>query len=245
MCNRISAFDLEPEYGDYYDYSDYVDFIPQYHVFSFETKYYEPKLSVVLNDGKFHLCDWGIIPEWVKDREQALRIRKGTVQAQAESLVHPAKKSFANALVKKRFCLIPVNGFYDHMDRFGKSYPHFIHLKSRSAFSIAGIYDVWVDPDSGQETTSFAVVTCEPNKLMARVHNGGLRMPVILRKEDEEKWLYHGDQSLLVPYTDDEMDAHPVSKDLTKDINTNKEPSIIERFKYRELDFEQTSLFFL
>jgi len=49
---------------------------------------------------------------------------------------------------------------------------------------------------------------------MSTIHD---RLPVILRKEDEDTWLNHKEtdiaklSSLLVPYNDQEMDMYPVT----------------------------------
>jgi putative SOS response-associated peptidase YedK len=45
--------------------------------------------------------------------------------------------------------------------------------------------DVWDDP-AGATVFTYTILTCEPNNLVATVHN---RMPVILRKENEDRWL--------------------------------------------------------
>ena len=61
---------------------------------------------------------------------------------------------------------------------------------------------------------SFTIITTEPNELVRPIHN---RMPVILRSEDEERWLdasrtpFVKAKSLLKPYPDELMDAHDVS----------------------------------
>ena len=68
-------------------------------------------------------------------------------------------------------------------------------------------------PD-GKRTESFTIVTTEPNELVRPVHN---RMPMILRREDEEQWLdasrtpFVKAKSLLKPYPDELLDAHDVS----------------------------------
>ena len=41
------------------------------------------------------------------------------------------------------------------------------------------------------------MLTCAPNAVMERIHN---RMPVILRKEDYDRWLIDGDVGLLAPF---------------------------------------------
>ena len=77
----------------------------------------------------------------------------------------------------------------------------------------AGLWDVWRKPD-GKRVESFTIITMDPNELVRPIHN---RMPVILRPEDEERWLdasrtpFVKAQSLLKPLPEELMDAHDVS----------------------------------
>ncbi len=66
----------------------------------------------------------------------------------------------------------------------------------------------------GTPVESFTIMTTEPNQLVRPIHN---RMPVILRREDEEQWLdasrttFVKAKSLLKPYSEELMDAHDIS----------------------------------
>ena len=62
----------------------------------------------------------------------------------------------------------------------------------------AGLWEVWTDPETGEEVTSCTIITCEPNPLLAELHN---RMPVILDPADYEAWLdpTRGGRELLRP----------------------------------------------
>jgi putative SOS response-associated peptidase YedK len=59
-------------------------------------------------------------------------------------------------------------------------------LKSRGLFAFAGLYDVWTDPSDNKELYSYTLITTKPNELVGQFHH---RMPVILRKEDEDTWV--------------------------------------------------------
>jgi putative SOS response-associated peptidase YedK len=88
-----------------------------------------------------------------------------------------------------------------------------VHLKNREPFGLAGLWDAWRKPD-GKAVESFTIITTEPNELVQPIHN---RMPVILRREDEEQWLdasrplFVKAKSILKPYPEELMDAHDVS----------------------------------
>ena len=63
--------------------------------------------------------------------------------------------------------------------------PILVHLKNREPFGLAGLWDVWRNPD-GKRVESFTIITTEPNELVRPIHS---RIPVILNPEDEEPWL--------------------------------------------------------
>lgn len=137
--------------------------------------------------------------------------RAPLINARAESL---AEKPTFNRLLARKRCLIPADGFYEWMRvENGAKQPYRITLRDRSLFSFAALYDTHVD-ESGEKHHSCVIVTTSPNRTMARIHH---RMPAILQREDEARWLDRGVIEpgrllpLLSPYADEAMHAHPVS----------------------------------
>nr|WP_315176590.1 SOS response-associated peptidase family protein [uncultured Flavobacterium sp.] len=54
---------------------------------------------------------------------------------------------------------------------------------------------------AGQEKNTYTIVTTEANPLMVEIHNIKKRMPIILRSEDEQKWLQREPiQKFAYPY---------------------------------------------
>ena len=77
---------------------------------------------------------------------------------------------------------------------------------------MAGIWDHW-QGEGGEVIESCSIITTEANKLMLEIHD---RMPVILKVQDVEAWIDPGSAQsdvlkMLVPYSDDLMEAYPVS----------------------------------
>ena len=66
---------------------------------------------------------------------------------------------------------------------------YFIYLKDEEIFSMAGVYDIWKNPVSGEILHTFSIITTEANKLTAEIHNSKKRMPVILDRNSEHLWL--------------------------------------------------------
>jgi len=152
------------------------------------------------------MMQWGLIPHWVKDPNKSMH----PINAKAETL---AEKPMFCGLLKNKRCLVPASGFYEWRKDGKRKIPYYIHLKNSPLFAIAGLYDVWYDAGNGAHPT-YTIITTDANELVAPLHD---RMPVILRREDENCWLT-GDtptsdkmKKILGPYPSCEMDAFPVS----------------------------------
>ncbi len=169
-----------------------------------------PSSSVTVAATSAGSCNGGLIPGWAKDPT----IGNQTINARTESLTE--KPAFKH-LVGSRRCIVPADGFYEWRKEGKRKVPMWVHLKSRKPFGLAGLWDVWCNPD-GKRLESFTIITTEPNELVRPVHN---RMPVMLRPEDEEQWLdasrtpFAKAKSVLKPYPDELMDAHDVSPIVT------------------------------
>jgi putative SOS response-associated peptidase YedK len=199
--------------------------------FYFASAFEKPSVPVITgSSNKINFYEWGLIPFWAKDAESAEVIRKKTFNARSETVFE--KPSFKNSIMKRR-CLIVADGFFEWKDVGGKKYPYYIKLKDQKIFSIAGIYDIWHDK------RTFSVITTEANGLMAEIHNVKKRMPVILKREDEEKWLSETPveeiKSLMVGYDEKFMEAYTVSKLITAKGTKKNDPDVIARYEYDEL----------
>jgi putative SOS response-associated peptidase YedK len=51
-----------------------------------------------------------------------------------------------------------------------------IYLKSRKPFAFPGLWDCWLDRDTGSELYTFTIITTRANAIVRRIHD---RMPVI------------------------------------------------------------------
>ena len=168
------------------------------------------QIAVVRQSGKDRelvSMRWGLVPSWSKDPKAGSPL----INARGETVA--TKPSFRTAF-KRRRCLIPADGFYEWKRLDPKTkLPHYIRFKKDRPFAFAGLWETWHAPD-GSELESCTIVTCEPNKLMAGLHD---RMPVILPDEDYDRWLDPKNedaaslQELLRPYPTEEMVAFPIS----------------------------------
>ena len=73
---------------------------------------------------------------------------------------------------------------------------------------------------------TFSIITTKANSFVAKIHNTKKRMPVVLQKKDEDKWLdkklSKAEISNILNFNNIELDAYPVNKNLgDSKINTN------------------------
>jgi len=163
------------------------------------------KVLAVQEEGGERTADtftWGLVPHWAKEPELGKLIN-----ARGESVAE--KPSFREAFQNNR-CLIIADGFFEWKREGGGKQPYYIRLEDGSPFGFAGLYDTW--RGEREELRTCTIITTQPNTLLKPIHD---RMPVILRREDEDVWLGMGEPEkltgLLKPYPSGELVAHKVS----------------------------------
>ena len=124
---------------------------------------------------------WGLVPGWWK---KTAREMPATFNARAESVAD--KPMFRDAF-KSRRCIIPASGFYEWTGAKGAKQPHlFTAADGSPVLGLAGVWDRWRDPASGDEILSCTIIVCGASEWMQRFHD---RMPVILEPKDFDGWL--------------------------------------------------------
>ena len=132
------------------------------------------------------------------------------INARSESIGE--KPSFRPSLIDKR-CIVLADGYYEWQVHGKAKVPFMVTMLDGSPFAFAGLWEQWNGTSSGPIETC-STITTDPNELLATVHD---RMPVILQREDYDRWLDPTNQdiddleSLLVPYPSDEMNVEEVS----------------------------------
>jgi putative SOS response-associated peptidase YedK len=201
-----------------------------------------PLLPVITGEepGVVQLMQWGLIPHWVRDIEQAEKIRKGTYNARAETL--DAKPSFRSAYGKNH-CVIITCGFFEWQHLGNQKIPWYISSKNNPFMTLAGIYDEWGSGGDRKAFRSFSIVTVPANPLMEKIHNTKKRMPAILDRLNERNWMETSERSeygrvhtpyeeLLTPYEEEQLSAYTVSKSITSPGTDPHEKAVIEPVHY-------------
>ena len=124
------------------------------------------------------------------------------------------KPAFRKAIRSQR-CLVIADAFIEGPEKEKLSKPYLIYMKdkNRKPFALAGIYDQWVNRETGEEHLGFSIITTTANGLLQTI--GHHRMPVILDPAAEDVWLDPAADlseitALLQPYPAQEMNAYPI-----------------------------------
>lgn len=191
MCSRYSRVSVIKKLQKRFRFEN-VDFdlSPDYNIAPTDPAY------IVLQEGDKRFLKrmmFGLIPHWAKDSKIAVQC----LNARAETVAE--KPAFRDAFQKRR-CLVITDGFFEWKKDGKNRYPYRVVMKDSEPYAMAGIWDRWKRPD-GREFETFAILTTEPNELIAPIHN---RMPVILKEEDENLW--------LAPYVTETKTIQPLLK---------------------------------
>ena len=147
------------------------------------------------------LARWGLVPPWAPD----LKFGTRCINARAETVARlPAFRS----AFRRRRCLVPVNAFFEWSGEKGHRLKWRIGMRDEPLFALAGLWEWWQDPQSGEGIASYTIVTCEANAAIAPLHD---RMPVIVSETDFARWLDPdaAGQALLVPFAAASMRVEP------------------------------------
>ena len=86
------------------------------------------------------MAAFGLIPSWSKDRT----IGRRTYNARSETVAE--KPSYRTAWRQRQFCLVPVTRFFEPCWETGKAVRWSIHRQDNEPFTVAAIWDSWIDP---------------------------------------------------------------------------------------------------
>src|ERR671921_147091 len=131
-------------------------------------------------ENSLDLLQWGLIPSWAKEKP-----KPPPINARAETV---AKLPMFRSAYNKRRCILPIDSFYEWKAIPGSKakQPFAIGMKDRAPFGLAGLWENWKDPTTGEWVRTFTVITTDANELVAKLHD---RMPVVIAPDDRERWL--------------------------------------------------------
>lgn len=210
MCGRSTITASEKVIEDWYDAplpdekpSDLV--LPNYNV---APTHLHPAL-LNADQSTLALLRWGLVPFWANDSKIGYKMINARVETIAE------KPAFKQALAKRR-CIIPMDGYYEWKKTSDGKQPYRITCPDQVLFSVAGLWETWLDKSTGKELSTYTIITQPSNAKLSSIHD---RMPAILEADQERLWLDDSLTtrdllSLIRPYPDDLVDAYAVSNEV-------------------------------
>ena len=132
---------------------------------------------------------FGLIPHWAKDTTVA----RSTYNARTETVA--TKPSFSAAWKAARFCLVPLQAFFEprYFEGEKRSVRWQIARRDGEILAAAGIWAWWPHPVSGERIESFSMLTinADSHDFMRRFHKpeDEKRTIVLLPHEAHEEWL--------------------------------------------------------
>ncbi len=193
--------------------------------------------AVVITNDKPHeaqLFTFGMTPFWAKKPMYLINARaEGDYNKDNDPNYNGnmgiiKKPAFRKAIRSQR-CLVIADAFIEGPTKEKLNKPYVIYTqKSKHPFAMAGIWDQWTDETTGELRSSFAIITCVPNKLLQAV--GHHRSPVVLPRSHEKAWLYnetplHEITAMLEPFDDTDFNAYPISSEIKS--SKNKSPNLL------------------
>ena len=165
------------------------------------------------------LLRWGLIPHFCTEKP-----KPPPINAPAESVRD--KPLFREAYAKRR-CILPIDGFFEWKAIRGEKakQPFAIAMRDGAPFGLAGLWENWQDPKSGEWVRTFCILTTRANALVRPIHH---RMPLILPPSDCGRWLSDepDPRDLLKPFPAEPMTVWPVSTRVNSP--KNDDPGVIE-----------------
>src|SRR6201996_1818725 len=149
-------------------------------------------------------AEWGYVPGFVKTSTEAniFRAKYTTLNFKSENLFvkEDGKRSMWADAAKNRRCLVLSTGIVEsrHIPKIGKKgqelkemikYPYQVGLKAQEYFYLPGLYNEWLDPETGQFVNTVAFGITDSNTVMSQIHNSKKRMPSILTEDLAWEWL--------------------------------------------------------
>ena len=197
---------------------------------------------------EIQLLNFGLTPFWAKNEMLIINAR---AEGDSNREDKPGFKGSKGIILKPAFrkpirsqrCLVLSSAFIVFAYEGKSVKPYLVFLRDhQNPFAIAGIYDTWLNPQTGNNINSFSIITTSANSLMQKI--GQHRMPVILARNEEKKWINPDTAlstitSMLNHYESKLMNAYPIDPRIKNPMANDKQ--LILPIRERVLIEEKTA----
>ncbi len=189
---------------------------------------------------QLRVLTWGLVPFWAKDPAIGSRMINARMETVAE------KPAYRRAFERRR-AILPADGYFewyptDAVTAKGKprKQPYFIRPKDGGVLAMAGLYEIWRDPERAEDDPArfrwtCTVLTTTAEDSLGHIHD---RMPLMLPRERYDDWLdpRNNDRDtllgLLEPAAPGGLEAYPVPT-LVSNVRNNG-PELVEPLALEE-----------
>lgn len=205
--------------------------------------------------GMIQLFTFGFTPYWAKKKMYVINARsEGDHNKDNDPRYTGAKgilsKPMFRSSIRSKRCLVIADAFVEGTTQERLSRPYLVYRRDKKRpFAMAGIWDEWMDPATGEVVQSFAILTTAPTPLMEQIPHH--RSPLVLQEEDEARWL---DEELplsevtamLRPFDDADFNAYPIASTIKsardKDIHNLMPTGDLLRAEYDYIFYQELDL---
>ncbi len=134
------------------------------------------------NPRQLTLSKFGLTPSWSKQPMNLINARaEGNKNPENDPLFTGGKSIFMKPAYKRPIvsqrCVVIADAFVEWS--FTSKQPYLVYLRDKARpFGMAGLYDIWINPETRAETHAFTIITVPGNSLIHQLPAS--RMPVIL-----------------------------------------------------------------
>lgn len=153
-----------------------------------------PELETPELERELVVGQWALIPSFAK----AAKLAYSTNNARWEGV--PTAASYRLPWAREQRCIIPVQEFFEPNWETGRNRWWAFRRADRQPFGLAGLWNTWLDPHSGELVESYTMLTinADADPLMSRMHKPDpklgpgqqdKRSVVVVERTDWDRWL--------------------------------------------------------
>ena len=183
------------------------------------------RAPVIASDAPDHVqqLQFGFTPRWAKKQFYTINARSEGDHNSANDprytgamgILH---KPMFRQSIRDRRCLVIADAFIEGPEREKLAKPYVVYPRSGDRpMALAGIWDEWCNPATGEVIRSYAILTTVANGVLQAI--GHHRSPVILDPESERAWVdldtpLNDITAMMRPCPDSRLNAYPISPEI-------------------------------
>ncbi len=169
--------------------------------------------------GEIQLFTYGFTPRWAHKKTYVLNARAEGSYNEENKTNYKGKlgifqKPMFRQVIRSQRCIVMVDAVIEGSKYEKLNKPNLVYNSQNKPFALAGVYDIWKNPLTGEVHKTVAIITTAANDLMKKIDHH--RAPLVLTKSQEQKWLNTDTSTtdlitIMRPFKTLGFNAHPIS----------------------------------